>query len=236
MNEEMYQNDQEQPQQEMQQPEQPQEQQQQEQESGNARNIRELREKKEQLERERDAYYQRLQEIEAAQKQKQSQETASQEDNLGPDDLVEWRHVQKHLKELREELNSYKQQTSTSTAEARLRTEYPDLDAIVNQRNLQELSKSYPELAQTLNSTSDFYTKAKSAYTLIKRLGIATSEQYEKDKQRAEDNAQKPRPLSSVNPQEGDSPLSHANAFAEGLTDDLRKKLWQEMVEAKKNL
>jgi len=48
-------------------------------------------------------------------------------------------------------------------------------------------------------------------------------------------NTAKPRPLTSVSPQSGESPLSRANAFAEGLTPELKKNLFKEMQEAKKN-
>jgi len=209
--------------------------QQQPQESSEERNFRELRQKKAQLERERDTYYKRLQEIEQQQQQQKEPPQPQEDDleNLNPDDLVEWRHVKKQLDKLRNEVNSYQQQTNMSAAETRLRSELPDVDSVVTQDNLAQLSQSYPEIAQTINSTQDFYTKAKSAYTLIKQLGIAQSQN---DKQRVEENANKPRPLSSISPQDSDSPMSQANAFAQGLTPELKKQLLREMIEAKKKL
>jgi hypothetical protein len=56
------------------------------------------------------------------------------------------------------------------------------------------------------------------------------------DKLRAQKNAAKPKPLASVNPQQGDSPLSKANAFANGLTDDLKKQLRKEMEDARRSI
>jgi hypothetical protein len=90
----------------------------------------------------------------------------------------------------------------------------------------------YPELAETLGSSSNLYGKAVSAYTMIKNLGIYQEDQYSPDKQKAQANAAKPRPLASVGTQQGDSPLTRANAFAEGLTDDLKRQLRKEMAEA----
>jgi hypothetical protein len=55
------------------------------------------------------------------------------------------------------------------------------------------------------------------------------------DRAAAQKNASKPKPLASVSPQQGDSPLSRANAFANGLTPELQKQLRQEMEEARKN-
>ena len=41
--------------------------------------------------------------------------------------------------------------------------------------------------------------------------------------------------VTSVSPQEGAAgPLSKANAFADGLTPDLKKQLYQEMIDARK--
>ena len=56
----------------------------------------------------------------------------------------------------------------------------------------------------------------------------------EADKRKAQENSAKPRPMASVSPQQGESPLSHANAFANGLTPELQKQLWKEMQDAKK--
>ena len=57
------------------------------------------------------------------------------------------------------------------------------------------------------------------------------------DRARVIKNSAKPRPLASVNPQQGDSPLSKANAFANGeFTEADRKRAWAEMVAARKNM
>ena len=54
------------------------------------------------------------------------------------------------------------------------------------------------------------------------------------DKAKAVINAQKPRPLTSISPQQGDSPLSKANAFANGLTPELQAQLLKEMKQSMK--
>jgi hypothetical protein len=139
------------------------------------------------------------------------------------------------IKALEQKIQGYQQQSAESTVEAKLKYQYPDFDKIVSADNIRQLSSSYPELAATINSSSDLYSKAVSAYTLIKKLGIAPAEDmYSQEREVAQRNAAKPRPLASVSPQQGDSPLSHANAFANGLTPELRKQLHKEMVEAMK--
>lgn len=202
------------------------------------RNIRIMRELKKKAERERDEAVRRMQELESYRQQapQQQQEAPVDDDvNLNPDDLVEWKHVQKKMRKLEDQLRSYQQQTSVTTVEARLKYQYNDFDQVVSADNIELLKASYPELAQTLNDSKDLYAKAVSAYTLIKKLGI-NAEEYTQDKQMAQKNAAKPRPLTSVSPQQGSSPLSKANAFANGLTDELRKQLAKEMYEARKSM
>jgi hypothetical protein len=97
------------------------------------------------------------------------------------------------------------------------------------------LRAAYPEVAATINSSSDLYNQASSAYTLIKKLGIHNPDAYKAEKAIVQENAAKPRPTASLSPQTGDSPLSNANAFANGLTDDVKKQLYREMLDSMKN-
>lgn len=204
-------------------------------ESEQAKNFRAIREKAERAERERDELMRRLQEIEAKSKQVQPEEEP--ESSIGDDDLVEGKHLRKYNKEikaLKEQLKSYQQQTAETVIEAKIKSQYADFDSVVNVNNIEMLRTAYPEVAHTLNANPDLYSKAVSAYTLIKKLGIHQDESYKADIARAQKNAVKPRPLASVSPTQGDSPLSKANAFANGLTDDLKKQLYREMLDARR--
>lgn len=206
--------------------------------------LRKLREKAataERYERERDELYRKLQEVENKKQQpiQQKIEEKEEEFNLAPDDYVEAKYLKKYdrtIKELKEELNNYKQQTTIANVDAKLKAKYPDIDSVVSRENLEILKSEYPELSDSINSNQDLYSKASAAYTLIKRLGIAQEDHYVEDKIKAQKNATKPRPLASVNPQQGDSPLSKANSFANGLTDDLKAQLRREMDAARKNM
>lgn len=197
-------------------------------------NLARLRQQKEKAERERDelvAHFKKLQE--------QQQPTNKQDDEpeLGPDDLVEWKYVQKKLKGIEDKIAQQYAQQEQYSAEARLKSQYPDFDKVVTQENIEMLRDQFPELAATISrSSSDTYSKAASAYTMIKRLGIAPDETLEQSRTTATNNAHKPRPLSSMSPQQGNSPLTKANAFANGLTDELKSSLWKEMKEARKNI
>lgn len=219
--------------------------------SNQEENWRRLREKQQLIERERDEARQRLKDLEEKYKQQPQepvQKAGQQElmarkqslmDQINDDDFIEGKTLKKLYKELEDtksQLQQYHQATSEMAITNRLHAQYPDFDRVVNEQNIKLLRDMYPEIASTVeNSTSDLYNKALSAYTMIKRFGLYEDADYAKDRERAQKNAQKPRPLASVSPQQGDTPLSHANQFADGLTDELKKKLRRELYESRKN-
>lgn len=196
------------------------------------KNFAALRQKAEQAERERDAAIKKLQEI----------EQQSEEFTLGSDDIAEGKHLKKvhqnvsrEIKQLKDELNLYKKQAIESATEARIKSTYQDFDSVVTSDNLSTLRDAHPELAATINSAPDLYSQAVTAYTMIKKLGIAADRQYQGDREKAQTNAYKPRPATSVSPQQGDNPLTRANAFADGLTDELKEQLRKEMYSSIRN-
>ena len=205
--------------------------------SGPRESWKQLREKAIQAEK-------RAQELEAALMASQNQkhpvapEEAEEEISIDADALVEGKHlskVNKHIKKLEQQLAQYQQQNALSATEVRLKSQYPDFDKIVSRDNLESLRLAYPEIAQSLNANPDLYGKAVSAYTMIKKLGIGEEDPYIEEKATIQRNAAKPKPLASINPQQGDSPLSKANAFATGrLSDDMKAQLWKEMQEFRK--
>jgi hypothetical protein len=194
-----------------------------------------VREKTQRIERERDEALKRLQAYESAQQKQPQEETYGI--NLAADEIVEGKHlteVQKELNAIKKELSSYKQQTTLSTAEQRLKSQFPDIDTVVNAENIQRLKEEHPEIAMSLNANSDFYSQAAAAYKVIKSLGIYQDPKLEVDRLQAQKNAAKPRPLTSVSPQQGDTPLSRANAFANGLTPELQAQLRKEMEDSRR--
>lgn len=195
------------------------------------KNFKNLRERASRLERERDAALERLKQLEANASAPQPNDDTDAF-NLDDHDIVEG----KHLSALKKQLNVMKKQVAQSSAlalESRLKAQYPDIDKVINDENIALLNELEPEVAQSLKYNPDPYSKASAAYTMIKKLGIYKEDTFENDRIRAQQNAAKPRPSTSVSPQQGDSPLSRANAFANGLTDDLKKQLWREMEDAR---
>lgn len=190
--------------------------------------FRQLREKSDRAERERDEMRQALQQI--YMNQQQNQKVADEDD---PSELIERRHLKQYdteLKKMKHEL----QYTRQSMAESRLRNQYSDFDKVVNESTISEFRQKNPTLAASLATTDDLYEKGSAVYTLIKNMGIYREDNYAPDRAKAESNATKPRPTNTIAPQRGDTPLSHANAFANGLTDDLKKQLLREMEQARR--
>jgi hypothetical protein len=150
---------------------------------------------------------------------------------LGADDIVEGKHLSHYEKKIKNLERKFDEQN----AELRLKSQFNDFDSVVNLENIQLLRATYPEIAATIsNSQSGTYDKAVSAYTMIKKLGINSEIPYNESVDKAAANSLKPRSVASVSPQRGDSPLSRANAFSNGLTDELKTALWKEMNEARK--
>lgn len=188
--------------------------------------FRQLREKAERAERERDEMRQALQAM-------YTQTQPKQEPDEDPTEIIERRHLKKYESELTKVRNEL-QQTRSTFAEQQLKAQYPDFDKVVNEQTIAEFRSRNPKLAQSLANTEDLLEKGQAVYTLIRNMGIYKEDNYGNDRQRAETNSSKPRPTNTISPQRGESPLSHANAFANGLTDDLRKQLWKEMDQARK--
>jgi hypothetical protein len=202
------------------------------QEAAQAKNFRELREKAEraareaqQAQQERDALAQRIKELELMSQNKD-------EFSLAPDDLVEGKHLSRHVKELkevREELNRYRQQNHQQTIESQLRSQYNDFDSIVTKDNLETLAPAVQQSLKAL-AQSDLKAAGEAAYEILR--GKKTG--FQNEAALVEKNSVKPRPLTSMSPQQGDSPLSKANAFANGLTPELQQQLLKEMNQARK--
>jgi hypothetical protein len=210
-------------------------------ESVKAMNYRMMREAKERAERERD---EAMKYAMSFQQQKQKQvEPEVEEDYLSGlgidnDGLAEGKHLRQVLKEVRElkkELNSYKSKSTLDHVEVRLKTQYPDFDNVVTKDNIDTLASINPDLAEMIHNTPDMYKKAKIAYDMVKQLGIYKDRSFDNEKVVAHKNAAKPRPLASVSPQQGDTPLSKANAFANGpLSKEIKNQHYKEMLEAMK--
>jgi hypothetical protein len=202
------------------------------------RNFAQLRKERNRIAQEKDALERRLAQYEQQAQRQASPVEEDEEIPLGDEDIAEGKHVKQLVKEqkrLKAELETFKAKASEDITESRIRARFPDYYSVVNEETLTALTEEDPELAYTIQSSPDFYNKAILAYKEIKKRGIVPDARYDADKKRAKENAAKPRPLVSASPKQGESPLSHANAFANGLTSELKASLWKEMQDASKH-
>ncbi|SRR5216684_4058935 len=202
------------------------------QESVADRNFRVMREEKRKAERERDELQRYVQSLQSQQKPQQDEDDSG----LEPDDYVPAKYVAKLNKEIRE-TKKIQRDFKRQQDEMRLRTKYPDIDRVMTEENITQLRELDPEEAAGIATIQDTYTQASMAYKAIKANGIYQDPAQIAQQQKAQANYNKPRPLNSLaSTQGGSSPLSNANAFANGLTPELKKQLLEQMDSAIRKL
>lgn len=203
--------------------------------------FQEMRHKNEQLQRERDDALRVLRQVEEFATKQQQSIPQKQEEVYAPDydddDIVEGRHLKNEIGAIKKEFSTYKQkheqwlaQQQQQAVENQLRAKYSDFEKVVTYENCVKLAQLKPEIASTLHQSTDVYNKASATYTLLKELGIYQDDTISPDIQKAQQNAIKPKGIASVTPQRGDSPLTHASAFAGELSEADRKKIYASMV------
>ena len=209
-------------------------------------NFRDIRLAKERAERERDAMMSQMIEMQMRmqqQVQKPIEPVVEPMDfNIDPEDLASGKHLmvlKQQSQKQAKELADLKFQMQQDAVRNRLRSEHKDYETVVSTENIKILEEQYPDIHATLDKNPDLYGMGTAAYKIMKQFGIHKVAQkeaiYEEDRVRTIANAAKPRPLASVSPQQGDSPLSKANAFANGLTEELREQLRKEMNSSRRN-
>jgi hypothetical protein len=200
--------------------------------------IKALRLAKEKAERERDDILRLAQMNNALNKPQEEKQVTKSRNRLRPEELVDGSHVNElddELQQLKQQLLRQQQQSYNENSKLRLKAKFNDFEQVVNQETIEMLQVLQPEIAQTLNSTQDIYAAGVTAYNIIKNLGLKPEANYESDIKRIQTNAVKPKPMVSINPQQGESALSQANAFANGLTPELKDQLYKDMQAARRN-
>ena len=213
-------------------------------ETPQAKNFKELKHQLMRVQAERDVIARQL--LQKSQQENaaiSTEPTAEDQDiryeplNFKDDEYIEAKHVNavaKELKKVQDQLRKVQAQNQNSLAETRLRMEFPDFDSVFTQENCSSLALLDSDLAITINNEMDTYRKAKLAYKSIKQMGIDTQDNYTEEKALIQRNAAKPKPSISISPQQSNSPLTRAGAFENGLTPELKKQLYKEMIESRK--
>jgi len=201
-------------------------------------NWRLLRQSKEKLQRELDEARELLAQRQVA--TKPAEENIDLNDlGLSENDLAEGRHlltIKKELAALKKAREEDLKRLTMSNAEMRIKNDFPDFEKVVSYENQKKLREIDPDVADAILATGDVYKAHSMAYKMIKLLNIHRDTSYDADKLKAQQNLAKPKSLSTIAPQKSESPLSHANAFANGLTPELKDQLVKEMFAARQNL
>lgn len=178
--------------------------------------VRFLREEKNRLEREKIELANRLKQLEESQKQPAYES----------DDLVQRGYVDKRLKDI-------EQQVKKSTAEYKIKAQYPDFDKVVNDYTISALREKYPSLAYSIGQAyeNDQFNGSAAAYDAIKNMGLYVDDAYAQDRDRAQMNSNKPKSLQAVAPAKQISPIAAASAFASDInSQEYKDKVYKEMM------
>lgn len=203
------------------------------------RELSEKAAKADALQKERDEYYNLLKQIHESSIRQQQQPRQEPEDDfdynsIDDDDLPDGKTIKKVLQSeqrKRQQLEKYIRDQQQFAYENQIRNElqskFGDFDSVVSQENINKLRDMRPGLARSLHANPDLKEKAIETYYAIKDLGLYESASYSQDRERVKKNASKPRPTQSLGGRDTNDPLSYANAFSEGLTEELKRKLYE---------
>jgi hypothetical protein len=193
------------------------------------RNWKETRRKMQELERKAKEQEELIAQLKSPPKAAQEDEL----DKLGDEDIVTKGQARKLAAKMAEEIASRViKERENATVEDRLSSKFNDFNQVVTRENIELLKETEPELAMSLAQNTDQYSQGVAAYKLLKRLGIGVEEVAKepvKEKQKALANSQKPL---SVNAVTKSSAIGNAHMFENGLTDELKKSLREEMARA----
>jgi len=203
-------------------------------------NVKSLREaKKREEERAAQAEYERDQlakYVENIQHQLKSPQQPQNDIGIKDDEYVEGKHLGKvtsKMKQMEQQLQQWKAYSEEMTAELKLNNEFSDFSEVVTADNVKSFLKEHPEMRSSVQNNDPLYNRGKATYKLIKKFmkDDKKSSVNKNNQKKVYDNTGKPRPTSSIKEKEN-SPLSHANLFANGYSEEVGAKLEEEMYDA----
>lgn len=199
--------------------------------------ARRLKHEAEAIARERDFYRQQAERAQKVQQPIEEDYRTDTERQLAQ----EMAELKSQVAKQREEALKAQQQAVIARAEQRLYADYPDIKEVVSNENIDRLEIEYPHLYNSVIASNDVYNVGSAAYELIKAKGIYkpkanTLNQLAQSSNVARNQA-KPRSVSTVAPQTGETPIQAANNFmGNSISSDAeRKALYAEMVASSRN-
>jgi len=160
--------------------------------------------------------------------------------DLGDDSIVEGKQLKKYFKALKQENRNIKKQlednqreNALASAEIRLKSKYPDFDAVVTRDNLKKLEDAKPELFRTIYANTNLHDRGIAAYEMIRSSGLNIDEFQSLDK-KMEDNKNKPRSAANASPQTSETPLTRVGDYDRRiLTKERKEQILKQMEYAK---
>ncbi|CAM5999021.1 unnamed protein product [Sphagnum balticum] len=202
-----------------------------------AEEAKHLKREAEAIARERDFYRQQVEKAQQVQQPLEEDYRTDTERQLAQ----EMADLKSQVAKQREEALKAQQQAAIARAEQRLYADYPDIKEVVSDENIQRLEIEYPHLYNSVIASSDVYNVGSAAYELIKAKGIykpkANTLNQLAQSSNVSRNQAKPRSVSTVAPQTGETPIQAANNFmGNSISSDAeRKALYAEMVASSRN-
>lgn len=146
------------------------------------------------------------------------------------DERIE-KKVQAALAAREAEFESNRQQQEQREYPKKLRRDFPDFDQYVNAETLDYFEYHYPEIAEPLKRHSDSYEKWSDIYRAVKRFIPNAGSAAQKEAQKAAQNLQKPKSISSA----GVSAPGEATGSAR-LSEERKQANWERMQKLLKSV
>lgn len=152
------------------------------------------------------------------------------EDEETEDERIE-KKVQKAIAAREAEYEMVRQQREIQEYPQKLRRDFPDFDQYVNPETLDYLEYHHPELANPIKRQADNYQKWADAYRIVKKYVPSAGMAAQKDAQKASQNLQKPKSMSSAGVSAPGESVGSAR-----LSEDRKQANWERMQKLLKSV
>ena len=190
-------------------------------------NFRALEKEKKEMERRLQEVEQRNRDMQALMTSlvpKQSDPSKEELPNLAPDDIPEWKHVEKGSRKIaREVYLELQKETELRELPKRAKSKFTDYDDVVTTERIKELETNNPELANAICKAEDPWTATYSVLKIMHDKAKPDSKALEEVEKIAE-NAKKPNSINAVSKQ---GALKNAHAFAKKDKAQIYKEMMQ---------
>jgi hypothetical protein len=145
---------------------------------------------------------------------------------LSPDDIPEWKHVQKYAEKIAEKkFEELLHKRDKETLPQRARQRFADFDLIVTEDNVRNLEQNNPELAAAITKADDPYS---ATYSAIKNSWFynqgKSQNKISEEVAKIEENSKKPISSNAVGRQ---GALSNVNGYASKSKEQLYREMMQ---------